>query len=344
MSEISSTASQATVRVEEGRLVTVSTDGVPPREQLGFWRDVVLNRNRPLVPQDGRSFQARLTRIVLSEAELVEHASDSIETDRSPQRSQFSGGEDIAIELMRQCSGVIMEHNGEHRLRSGDLYIVDYAQPLRMKRTRHSASGIVLSRRRVIEAIGGDPARLAGLRLPARGLGALLRAHMQATLDEARHMTDAQRALAVGAAADMALALLQATAQSRFDGERLAGWGLYTAVRRLIAKRCCDPALDPEQVAHAAGCSRATLYRAFALRDESVAAAIWSARLERAHRLLGSAEGLGKSIADIALATGFREVTTFNHMFRRRHGMTPGEARERLRTPDAASLAGSLND
>jgi hypothetical protein len=148
--------------IEQGRLLTVTTDGVPPREQLGFWRDAVLNRNRPLVPSNGRPFQARLRRIVLSEIEMVEHASDAIESDRSPRRSQFAGGEDIAIELVHRCSGVVMEHNGEHRLRTGDLYVVDYAQSLRTKRSRHRASGIVLSRRRVIEAIGDDPARLAG--------------------------------------------------------------------------------------------------------------------------------------------------------------------------------------
>jgi AraC-like DNA-binding protein len=311
---------------EEGRLLAVSTDGVPPREQLGFWRDVVLNRNRPLVPPDRQQFQARLSRVVLSDAELVEHASDALESDRSPRRSQFGGGEDIAIELMRHCNGLLLEHNGEHRLRPGDLYVVDYAQPLRSKRSRHRACGIVLSRRRVIEAIGGDPARLAALKLPARGLGALLRVHLQTSIDEAPHMSAAQRVLAVGAAADMALALLQVAAQGRFDGERRAG-GLYEAARRLIAGRCCDPALGPEHVAHAVGCSRATLYRVFAVHDESVAAVIWSARLERAHRMLGSSEGLGMTVVDIALASGFREVTTFTHMFRRRYGMSPGEAR-----------------
>jgi AraC-like DNA-binding protein len=328
---------------EEGRLVTVSTDGVPPREQLGYWRDVVLNRNRPLVPNDARSFQARLNRIVLREAELVDHASDGVESDRSPRRSQFAGGDDIALELMRACGGVVMEHNGEHRLRAGDLYVVDYSQPLRSRRTRHRASGIVLSRRRVIEAIGEDPARLAALRLPARGLGALLRVHLQTSIDEAPHMTAPQRVLAVNAAADMALALLQATVQGRFDGERLAG-GLHEAAHRLIARRCCDPAFGPEHVADAVGCSRATLYRVFARHGESVAAVIWAARLEGGRRILGSAGGLGRTVSDVALACGFREVTTFTHMFRRRYGMTPGEAREQAQEALRGAKVVLLND
>jgi AraC-like DNA-binding protein len=312
--------------LEQGRLLTVSTDGVPPREQLGFWRDTVLNRNRPLVPSDGRPFQAKLQRIVLRDAEMVEHASDSVESDRSPRRSQFAGGDDIAIELMHRCGGVVMEHNGEHRLRAGDLYVVDYAQSLRTKRSRHRAAGIVLSRRRVIEAIGDDPARLAALRLPARGLGALLRMHLLASIDEAPHMTAAQRVIAVGAAADMALALLQEAAKGRCDGERVTG-GLYEAARRLIGRRCCDPAFGPEHVADTVGCSRATLYRAFAAHDESVAAVIWSSRLERAHCMLRSEEGQGMTVSDIAFACGFREATTFAHMFRRHYAMSPGEAR-----------------
>ena len=139
-------------------------------------------------------------------------------------------------------------------------------------------------------------------------------------------MTAAQRVVAVGAAAEIALALLQETAKWQLDDERLSG-GLYEAARRLIARRCCDPAFGPEQVANGVGCSRATLYRAFAAHDESVAAVIWSSRLERAHRMLLSAEGQGMTLSDIAFACGFREATTFAHMFRRHHGTSPGEAR-----------------
>ena len=309
-----------------GHLVTVTTDGVPPREQLGYWRDVVLNRNRPLVPHDGQSFRARLVRLQGHETELVEHASDALESDRSPRRSHFTGGEDIAIELMRWCRSAVLEHNGEHQLGAQDLYVVDYSQTLRTRRSMHRAGGIVLSRKRVIEAIGRDPAALAACRLPARGLGTVLRHHLQASIDEAAAMTLAERAAAVDAAADMALALLQSVAGRRLDEDGLGG-GLYAAARRLIAARCGEPDLSPEQVALALGCSRATLYRLFAQHDETVADVLWAARLQRARTLLTSADGAGMTVSDVAADCGFRDLSTFSRMYRRGFGLSPSEAR-----------------
>ena len=78
------------------------------------------------------------------------------------------------------------------------------------------------------------------------------------------------------------------------------------------------------------GCSRASLYRMFARRGESVAATIWSTRIGRAWRMLTLAEGAGLLISDIAMDCGFRELPTFTRMFKRRYGMTPSEARQRV--------------
>ena len=334
MSQIGRETIDRPSHVQSGQLVDVTTDGVPARERLGFWRDVVLKRNRPLVPDDGQPFQARLRRIVLDDMELVEHASDALSSDRLARRSSFDGGEDIAVELMRKCQWAALQHNGEHALRAGDLYVVDYAQELRTRRSRHRASGIVLSRRAVAEALGRDPAGLAGRRLPARGLAAVLRRHLVGTIDEAARMATAQRVTAVRAAADMALALLQTSCIGRVDGDRFAG-GLYEAARRYIADCCMHPELTPDRVAMAMGCSRASLYRAFVSHDESIGAAIWSARLERAHGMLVSAEGIGMTIVDISLLCGFREITTFTRMFRRRYGTSPGKARDCRRSTAA---------
>ncbi|WP_421997880.1 helix-turn-helix domain-containing protein [Reyranella sp.] len=309
-----------------GRLVDLTTDGVPAGERIDYWRDVVLRRTRPELPQGGQAFRAHLRRVVLEEVELIEHASDAVVSGRSPGRTRFDGGDDIALELIRSGTS-LLTHNGRHRLGAGDLCLVDYARPLQIERTRHRASGIVLSRRRVREVLGDDLSALAGRRIPARGLAAVLRAQMSSALDEAPHMTESERVIATNAAAEMALAILQAGRFGAADAERF-GEGLYRAACAVIERRCADPGLRPEHVASAVGCSRATLYRLFARRGEGVAGVVWQARLERARRLLGSAEGIGVPIGEVATRSGFVDVPTFNHMFRRRYGMTPSDARQ----------------
>lgn len=308
-----------------GRLVDLTTDGVPTRERIDYWRDVVLRRTRPEVPERGQPFQAHLRRIVLNEVELIEHAGDAVISGRSPGRTRFDGGDDIAFELIRYGTSKLT-HNGEHKLLSGDLCLVDYALPFRTVLTRHRANGVVLSRRRVREALGDDLSGLAGRRVPGRGLAAVLRAHMTATLDEAPHMTAQDRVVATNAAAEMALAILQAGRFGAADPDQF-GEGLYQAARAVIDRACADPDLSPDRIALAVGCSRATLYRLFARRGHSVAAAVWQARLERALRTLRSAESVGMTIGEVAMLCGFTDIPTFTRMFKRRYGKTPREAR-----------------
>jgi AraC-like DNA-binding protein len=308
-----------------GRLFDLTTDGVPGRERMDYWRDSVLRRTRPELPDHGQPFRARLRRVVLNEVELIEHASDAVVSERSPARARFDGGDDIALELIRSGTSRLT-HNGEHKLVRGNLWLVDYARPMRTELTRHRACGVVLSRRRVCEVLGDDLSMLAGHRIPACGLAAVLRAHMTSTLDEALNMTAQERVIATNGAAEMALAILQAGRFGAADPEQF-GEALYRAACALIDRECCDPTLSPDHIAIAVGCSRATLYRLFGRHDRSVVAVVWQARLERARRALCSAAAIATPIVDIAMLCGFMNMPTFNRMFRRTFGMTPGEAR-----------------
>lgn len=309
-------------------LAELSTDGIPAAERLTFWRDGVLKRMEPTsLSEAGGPFRAHLRRVSVEGAELVEHASNAVFAERSAERRRIDGCDDISIDVMRFCQAASIDHAGEHRLRAGDMCVVDYSQPIAVRRTRHSAIGLILPRGRVREILGGDVDALAGRQMVAHGMTAVLRHHLLTTLDEAPYMSASERVIAVDAAAGMALAIFQAGRFKAADVEQFAD-GFYQAARRLIDRQCDDPDLTPGRAAMALGCSRASLYRLFAKRGESVASIIWSSRIERAWRMLTSAEGAGLLIADIAFRCGFREVPTFTRMFRRRFGMTPREARE----------------
>ncbi len=326
-------ASQPAAPAGYGRLVELSTEGIPAADRLAFWRDMVLKRTQPQAVRNGQPFEARLKRIVLERCELVEHASDAVQALRSPGRSRFEGGDDIAVELMRECRSALLDHDGEHRLKADDLYVVDYAKPLQIIRSRHCSSGIVLSRRRVTEVMGGDLSSLAGRRIATRGMAGILRQHLKISMDEASHMSEAERVVATNAAAEMALAILQSTRTAACDVEQFVD-GFHVAARRLIDRHCGDPDLTPDRVASGLGCSRASLYRVFSRRGEGVAEAIWTARIERAWRLLTSPESDELRISDVAMLCGFRELPTFTRMFKRRYGATPRDTRRRSRLLD----------
>jgi AraC family transcriptional activator of tynA and feaB len=314
-----------------GTIVELTTDGIAPSERLSYWRDGVLRRMEPIAALgEDRPFQGRLRRIIGLDSELIEHASDAVLAVRTPQRCRADGCDDISIDLMLDCRTATLDHGGERSVRSGDLCVMDYARPAQVVRSRHRALGIILSRQRVREVLGGDPSALVGRRLPARGIGALLQSHMRLTLAEAPHMTPAQRTVAIAAAADMALAALAALA-AESDGKadvEQHGEGFYQAARRIVDQDCANPDLTPDIVATSLGCSRASLYRAFFRHGESVAAVIWATRLDRAWRMLTSSSHLGLLVSEVAFRSGFVDQPTFNRMFKRRYGLTPREARE----------------
>jgi AraC-like DNA-binding protein len=246
---------------------------------------------------------------------------------RTAARCRRDGCDDVSIDLMLDWTRASIEHGGERRLRPGDLCIVDYTQPLQAAvGSRHRAMGIILSRRVVQDAIGNDLSALAGQSVPTHGIGALFRSHMLISVDEAQHLSPAERLVALRAGVDMALAALQARARGTADIDQFA-LGFYHAAHELIGRDCGDVDLTPDAVARALGSSRASLYRVFAARGESVGAVIWTKRLDHARRLLRSPSHAHLLIAEIAFRCGFADQATFSRMFKRRYGMTPRDAR-----------------
>lgn len=310
-----------------GRLTVVTTAMLPEPRQFEFYREGVLRRLLPTVEHPRASFRARMRLIVGRGAELVEHRSDPVDVDRSAVRLRRDGCDDISVDLMRHCTSTTMISQKTDRiLRSGDLCFIDYGQPLSMVRSRHVANGIIVSRARAQEVVGSDVSSLAGKPISRQGLASVLRQHLIMTFDEAANMLAPERAAATNAAADMMLVLLRTQLGRRVDEDSFTS-GFYRAAQIVIDRHCSDPNLTPDRVAAVVGCSRASLYRAFARRGATVAQAIWDARLQRAlHLLMVRAEGR-PAIASIAWQCGFRQPATFTRMFRRHFGFAPVDAR-----------------
>jgi AraC family transcriptional regulator, positive regulator of tynA and feaB len=312
-----------------GALATFSTDSVPAHQCAEYWHDSVLRRLDAKVHKEERkSFRARLVKLSGEGAELLQHSGDSLRAQRDAVRCRRDDCDDIVIDFVAAASGATLIHGGAKRLHAGDMVVVDCAQPAEISRGRHRVISLFIPRVRV-SAVLDDPGALAGRLLPRHGMAVLLRNQMLATIDQAAHMLPEQRIMAVNAASEMALSILQMQGPSRANGEG-AETGLYHAALALIARDCANPLLTPQQLVETMGCSRAALYRAFAREGASVAAAIWEARLAYAARLLQSPGATSLLISEVAFRSGFAEHSTFDRMFKRQYGLTPGDMRQGL--------------
>ena len=89
--------------------------------------------------------------------------------------------------------------------------------------------------------------------------------------------------------------------------------------------------MTPERLAQEAGISLRTLHRLFALSGTTVSNWLREARLERCWRDLRDPERRSSTVAAVAFGWGFGDLRTFNRAFTARYGMTPSEARRRLK-------------
>ena len=121
---------------------------------------------------------------------------------------------------------------------------------------------------------------------------------------------------------------IEPAAGSRANAEDL---GRKAARRRTIlaeiARRFCDPAFDLTDAARKLGLSRRYVQRLLEGTGKTFTEHVLECRVQRAHAMLMDSRYRHMAIIDIALASGFSDVSHFNHMFRRRFGEAPSSVR-----------------
>jgi AraC-like DNA-binding protein len=320
-------AARSPPKLADVSLVSFSTATVPAPQRIDYWRSGVLRRlDTAPVLQEGAAFDARLTRLAVREAELLDHSGSGQLARRDAARCRADERDDISLNFVVMSAGTGMVH-GESKLalRPGDLVINDSRIATEIKRHRHRAISLFIPRAQVA-ALCADPGRLAGRLMRPDGIAGLLRAHMRATMDHAAQMQPQQQSLAMDMAVQLALAALSEMAEISVDAAFL-DQGLYRAAKLHIAQGCTNTGLNPGAVAAQLGCSRAALYRAFAAHGERIAACIWSARLAHARRMLEAGGYQHLLISEIAFRSGFADHAVFDRMFKRSYGIPPGEMR-----------------
>lgn len=98
------------------------------------------------------------------------------------------------------------------------------------------------------------------------------------------------------------------------------------AVRDYVRRHAANPDLTPAAMAQTLGWSLRQVQLALHQSGTTPGALLRTARLDLARRLLREAPA-GRTVADIAHASGFRSLSSFGASFKARFGVTPHEAR-----------------
>lgn len=315
----------------------VSTDAMPPQVRYEMWRTLLYYsfEGDPLSAQAARDFSARTQCLITDPVQLLRYRSCAVSGRGVPA--------DLANDRETYTIGVVLEGARTYEQedsaapvvsRASDFFVFDNRWHSRVAWSDHRAVQVSVPRAELEQRIGEripDPATMVRL-LGESHMGEVLKHQM---LLSAKHMAAAnevERDFMLGQLMQLALfACESATAHTALRNPPRRD--LFGAAVALIEQNIGRPGLDARMIQTHLGCSRATLYRAFAEAGTSVSNAIAQLRIKRAKAVLATSPDLPVGV--VAARCGWYDSASFARAFRRHEGLSPSEFREELRTSRA---------
>ncbi|MGV7120822.1 AraC family transcriptional regulator [Sphingopyxis sp. 550A] len=308
----------------------LSTASIPARERLPMWREVFGQAmvRIDIEPAAETPFHAEGTLCALPGAAYASVFASPVRVTRTRHLIAADPAEMLYL-ITADASLEVRQGGQEHILAPGDSIFVRGGEVSAIgcpSRSRFTNIAIALDD---LRAFYSDADDLAMRVVPRQNdLLGLLHAYVDMLRLRAEAAAGAAGPLVAGHIRD----LIAAIAAADIDGPPLPEQpgvkaARLRAIKAEIARRLCDPHLGVEDVARRCGISPRYVRRLFQEEGSSFSAHVLGQRLDRAHRLLlhpGQAPG---TIAVIAYACGFGDLSYFNRTFRRRFGMTPSDLR-----------------
>jgi len=304
---------------------------LPADQRYEHWLAPLLSDFKAAAPnaRQRQNFQGHVSSLVTATSELHDMQSDDFDGSRSRQRIRRYEDDKLALVYVMQ-GRVLSQYEGDTDIvtEAGQFLLFDARRPNTMRFCQQPRFVQVNLPRSQLEPV------LSGKPLPSQvsravshcGLAGLLSAQLSQFRDLSPRLSHPERLGLLHATEALATHVVESAflnGQLRPEGRHT---GLYTAAQRYIHLHLNNASLNGATIAAALGCSRATLYRAFAAQGLGVAEYLRDLRLRKAYRLLQEAPAQ-YAIADLAARCGFIDHASFSRLFHRHFGLRPSDIR-----------------
>ena len=213
---------------------------------------------------------------------------------------------------------------------SGDVLALDSALPVEVRAEAGARlAGVVLPLHMISPRfVTRERLRAGALRAHAGGVAHLLHQLLGGVADGP--VTPGAGALA-DAIGGLASAMLEDCWAQDGAGRPAASAVRLDQVAQHLRRHFSDPTLTAGAVAEALGISRRYLHKLYAQTGRSFRHELIGLRIDSCLRALADERVGRKTIAEIALAAGYADISQFNRHFRRLKGATPTAVRRALR-------------
>jgi AraC-like DNA-binding protein len=304
-----------------------SSSEIPARDRLAFWVDAVCQNLVRLrcEPQLKENFFGEIATDDLGPLKLVGVRTGAQRVTRPSDQSEDPSADFYHINIMQSGRGLMRQNGREIELGPGGFVLSDSNLPYHIDfLSNYSSSILRIPRAMLLQRIGA-PERFVASRVDgATGLGAIVTSLLRELPDRLPAMSASTRERVAENIVDLIAAALLCTGEGAPEPARIT----LTRVKFWIETHLVEK-LSGDQVARQCGLSVRHLNRLFAGEGSSLMQHVWGQRLARAHRDLIDPAMRHRSISDIALASGFGDMSHFSRAYRARYGKSPREARDR---------------
>lgn len=315
----------------------VSTDPFPAEDRYDMWRNLLYYsfEGDPPDPDAAKAFSARALCLITDPVQLLRYRSSAVSgrgipADKAKDRETYSLGVVTAGERLYEQEGArpVVSHEG-------DFFVFDNRWHSRVVWSDHRAVQLSVPRAELERRIGRaipEPVEMMRVLEEAR-IGQVLKAQMQSAARHMAEMQDTEREFMLMQLMQLALFACE-SATAALPARTPARRDLLAAALAIIEQNIGRPGFDARALHTQLGCSRATLYRAFAEAGTSVSEMITQLRIDRAKALLGGAPDMPVNI--VAARCGWYDSASFARAFRRHAGLSPSAYRGQHRTASDA--------
>jgi AraC-like DNA-binding protein len=311
---------------DQNALVPLRFDSsvLPESEQFATFAAAVANfdLSRPGTgPFAGRALIWRVGELV-----IVQLTTDAVAWNRPAERVRADRADHIYVNYHYRGRFALECGHGIRRGGPGSLLAIDMRQPVRIDDEPMKKIYVAMPRRAVLDRLEGhDPHGLVLSGATTALLGATLRAICETLPKMTRLQVPRIDRLIVDIVVDTLLDGMRAHEVGDARGEALA-----SRVRAYIDTHLGD-SLDVPLLCRELGVSRSSLYRAVGTGG-GLLRQIQARRLRRIRALLLE-PGETRSIAALAMATGFADKSHLTRLFKQAYGVAPGAFRRTFAAP-----------
>lgn len=309
----------------------LSTTALPAHDRLPVWREVFGQTmvRLDIEPVKGTSFHAEGELRLLPGAAFASVTATPVQVSRT-QKLIAGDMADMIFVVTADVPLHIAQQGREQVLDAGDAIFL-----------RGSERSVIRSR---------DRAKFTNISVPAGSLAPLLSSSDDIAMTVVKRQNDLLGLLldyvdlvrsrqvpcsdqlghiAAGHVRDLMAAMIDSGRdRAPADSERIGVRATrLRAIKADIGAHLCEPGLSIDAIAMRHGISSRYVRKLFGEGRETFSDFVLSLRLERSRQLLRSPAQAICTIASIAHASGFNDLSYFNRTFRRRYGVTPSDFR-----------------